>query len=91
MYGIGEKGAKGIDDARHNLFVKAKRDLEVLPQTHGALDLTITKATYQAKILLQAYYAIMNLVNIPAETVGWREGTDGLEVVLKRLLAIPDA
>ena len=36
LYGIGEKNAKGTDDARHNLFVKAKRDLEVLPPNHGA-------------------------------------------------------
>ena len=26
LYGLGEKDDRGIDDARHNLFVKAKRD-----------------------------------------------------------------
>ena len=31
-------------------FVKAKRDLDVLPPTHGALELQITRAIYQAKI-----------------------------------------
>ena len=43
---------KGIDDTRHNIFVEAKRDLEVLPPTHGALELHvhITRANFQAKI-----------------------------------------
>ena len=33
-------------------FVKAKHDLDVLPQTHDALELHITRASYQAKIWL---------------------------------------
>ena len=37
LYGIGEKDVRCIDDTRHSLFVKAKRDLDVLPPTHGAL------------------------------------------------------
>ena len=41
---------KGIDDARHNLFVEAKRDLEMLPPAHCALELHNTRANYQAKI-----------------------------------------
>ena len=39
LYGIGEKDVRGIDDARHSLFVKAERDLDVLPPSHGALKL----------------------------------------------------
>ena len=35
-------------------FVKAKCDLDVFPPTHGALELNITRANYQAKIWLQA-------------------------------------
>ena len=34
LHGVGEKDAKGINDTRHNLFVEAKRDLEMLPPTH---------------------------------------------------------
>ena len=54
LYGIGEKDVRGIDDARHSFFVKAKQDLDVLHPTHGALELHITRANYQAKIWLQA-------------------------------------
>ena len=45
-----KKDVRGIDDARHSLFLKAKRDLDVLPPTHGSLELHITRANYQAKI-----------------------------------------
>ena len=48
-------------------------------------------AKYQAKIWLQAGYVIMDLENKQTETIGWLESTDGLEVVWKHLLAIPDA
>ena len=40
--------ARGIADVRHSLFVKAKRDLNVLSLTHGALELHITRANYSA-------------------------------------------
>ena len=33
LFGIGEKEVRGIVDARHNLFVKAKPDLDMLPLT----------------------------------------------------------
>ena len=36
LHKIGEKNVRGIDDARHSLFVKVQRDLEVLPVTYGA-------------------------------------------------------
>ena len=39
LYEIGEEDVRGIDDARHSLFVKAKRGLDMLPPTHGALEL----------------------------------------------------
>ena len=87
FYGIGDKDFKGIDDTRHNIFVKAKHDLEVLPP----LALHITRANYQANIWLQADYVIMDLENKPIETFGMQEGTDGLESVWKHSLAIPDA
>ena len=53
-------------------FVKAKRDLDALPPTHGALELHITRANYQAKIWLQADHVIMDLETIDL----WQEGTD---------------
>ena len=34
LYGIEEKGVRGIDDARHSLFLKVKRDLDGLPATN---------------------------------------------------------
>ena len=72
-------------------FVEAKRDLEMLPPTHCGLELHTASANYQAKIWLQADHVIMDLENEPTETVSLQEGTDGLEVVWKRLLAVTDA
>ena len=43
------------------------------------------------KIWRRADYVIMDLENIQNKTIGLQEGTDGLEGVLKHLLAIPDA
>ena len=60
-YGIGEKDVRGVDDARHNLFVKVKRALDVLPPIKGELELHITRANYQAKIWLKADHMIMVL------------------------------
>ena len=47
---IEEKGVNGIDNARHSLFVKVKRDIEELPPTHYILELHIKRPNYQAKI-----------------------------------------
>ena len=55
------KYVRGIDNARHSLSVKAKHDLDVLPPAHGALELHITRANYQAKIWLQADHVKMDL------------------------------
>ena len=68
LYGIGEKDVIGIDDARHSLFVKVKRDLDVLPPTHGTLELYINRTNYQAKIWLQADHIIMDLEKKLTET-----------------------
>ena len=77
LYGIRESDVRGIDDARHSIFVNAKRDLDVLPPTHGALELHITKANYQSKIWLQADHVLMDLENKLTETIDlWQEGTD---------------
>ena len=77
MYGIGEKDVRGSDDARHSLSVKAKRDQDMFPLSHGALELHITRTYYQAKVWLQADHAIMDLENKPTETNDlWQEGTN---------------
>ena len=77
LCGNGENDVRGIDDARHSLFVKAKHDLDVLPPTHGTFELHITRANYQAKIWLQADHAIMDQGNKLTETIDlWQEGTD---------------
>ena len=57
--------------------MKAKCDLDVLPPTHSALELHITRANYQAKIWLQTDNVIMDLENNLTETIDLRqEGTD---------------
>ena len=77
LYGMGEKDVRGIDGARHSIFVKVKHDLDVLPPTHDALELHITRPSYQAKILLQADHVIKDLKNKLTETIDmWQEGTD---------------
>ena len=40
-------------------------------------------------IWIQASHAIIDIDNEPTETIGWRDGTDELEVVWKCLPAIP--
>ena len=70
--------------------MKAKRDLDVLPPTHGAL-VTYQRENYQANVWLQADYVIMGLENKVTETIGMQEDTCGLEVVWKHLLSLPDA
>ena len=35
LYGIEENGVNDIDDAMHSIFVKATRDLEMLPPIHS--------------------------------------------------------
>ena len=62
-------------------FVKAKRDLEMFPPAHYALELHIKRTNYRAKIWLQAGHAIANLDNKPTETIGRQDGTDEQEVV----------
>ena len=53
LYGIEEKGVKGIENARHSLHVKDKRDIEMLPPIHNALELHITRPCCQSKILFK--------------------------------------
>ena len=70
-----------VDDARHLLFDKAKRTLEMLPPTTDALKLHIARANYQAGIWIRADVAIIDIEVRPVDTNAWQEGTDGLEIV----------
>ena len=81
LYRNEENDVKSIDNARYSLFVKAKRDLVMLPPTHNALQLHNKRSNYQAMIWLQADNTIKNLENEPTETIGWQDGTDKIEVV----------
>ena len=77
LYGFGGKNVRGIDGARHSLFVKTNRDLDELPPNHSTLKLHITRTNYQTKIWLQADQVILDLENKPTETIDlWQEGTD---------------
>ena len=61
----------------HSLFVKVKRELDVLPPAHGAKELHITRENYQAKIWLQADHVLMDLENKPTEYINlWQSGAD---------------
>ena len=51
-------------------LVKARCDLEMLLPTHYALELHIKRPNYQAHIWLEAGHAIINLENVPTETIG---------------------
>ena len=54
------------------VYVKAKRDLDVLDPTNGVLELHITRANFQAKIWLQADPVIKLTETIDL----WQEGTN---------------
>ena len=87
LYGIDDND---INCARRSLFVKAKRALEMLPPTKDALELHVARANYQAKIWINADKAIMDSDNNKAaDTIGWTESLNGLEIVWKRLPAVP--
>ena len=75
MYEIEETGVKDTDNARHSLFVKAKRALKMSPPTIYALELHIKRKNYQVNIWFQANHAIMNLENELTETIGSQEST----------------
>ena len=63
----------------------------MLPPTTDALKLHIERANYQAGIWIRADVAIMDTEVRPVDTNAWQDGTDGLEVVWKRLPTVPDA
>ena len=80
---------KGVDWARHHLFVKGKKSLETLPPTKDALELHIHRANYQAKIWLRADKPDMEIGTPSCE--GWIVENDILEPVWSRLPPVPMA
>ena len=78
----------GVDRARHDLFQKGKKVLEMLPPTSDALELHMSRANYQAKVWLQANKTNV-LVPDPEETGGWQATDRRLEVVWLRKPSVP--
>ena len=82
--------SSGVDRARHDLFQKGKKALEMLPPTSDALELHMSRTNYQAKVWLQANKADVDVPD-PEETGGW-QATDGrLEVVWLRKPSVPSS
>ena len=59
----------GVDKGRHDIFVKGKKSLEMLPPTEDSLQLHWERSNYQAKIWLQA--------DLPVTTLGDPSGCGG--------------
>lgn len=82
--------SRSADEARHDIFSKGKKGLELLPPTSNALSLHIARANYQAKIWLQSDKRSLALE--PAwETDGWTRNNNGLQIVWMTKPAIPEA
>ena len=82
--------SSGVDKARHDMFQKGMKALEMLPPTSDALELHMSRANYQAKVWLQANKADV-VVADPEETGGW-QATDGrLDVVWMRTPCVPSS
>ena len=88
LFGGVSSQSTNVDILRCIMFSKGKRDLQKLPPTNGALKLHYARANYQAKIWLQANQTIMDVTS-PVETGGWKETSDGINVVWKKHPSIP--
>jgi hypothetical protein len=77
-----------VNSARLQLFSKAKKDLELLPPTHDALELHVARANEQAKIWLQAD---RECINIADDCLGWTKQDGIMKPVWTRLPAVPAA
>ncbi|KAK7079450.1 hypothetical protein SK128_006157 [Halocaridina rubra] len=77
-------GTTAIDDpdsvnkARHVMFQKGKKALEMFPPNKDALECHIFRANYQAKIWLQATTRNMDVGSL-LETGGWTQAENGLK------------
>ena len=88
LYGIPEQ--QTVDNARLQLFGKSKLGLEMLPPTRDALEFYTARATYQAKIWLQADQEHIHIPS-PTDISAWMMESDCLKAVWTRLPPIPDA
>ena len=82
--------SSGVDGARHDLFQKGNKALEMLPPTSDALALHMSRANYQTKVWLQSNKADV-VVPDPEETGGWQVTARGLEVVWLRTPSVPSS
>ena len=86
----GRPDQSSVDQARLQLFGKAKNGLEILPPTKDTLELHTIRANYQAKIWLQADQQHIQ-VSSPVDTSAWINEEGCLKAVWTRLPPIPDA
>ena len=73
-----------VNQARPHLFVKGRKELDMLPPTRVALDLHCKRANYQARIWLQADQEQI-IVPPPIDTFAWTKETSMLSPVWTRL------
>ncbi|KAG7161336.1 hypothetical protein Hamer_G013968 [Homarus americanus] len=85
VYGTSEQPT--INYARLQLFSKAKKSLEMLTPTTGALEFHLAHSNHQAKIRLQEH----THVPFPTIEIGWTIEQSGLQVIWTRMPPIPDA
>ena len=85
----GKTELKAVDQARIQLFGKAKKGLEMLPPTRDSLELHVARANYQAKIWLQADHEQIH-VSSPIDTLAWKKDCGYLCAVWTRLPPVPD-
>ena len=88
LYGVPTQ--TDVNQARLHLFVKGRKELDMLPPTRDALDLHCKRANYQARIWLQADQEQI-IVPPPTDTFAWTKETSMLSPVWTRLPPIPEA
>ena len=88
MYGTPEQ--PNVDNARLQLFGKAKLGLEMLPSTRDALERHTACINYQANIWLQADQEHIH-IRSPTDTSAWTMESYCLKAVWTRYPALPGA
>lgn len=81
--------SSGIDRARHDLFQKGKRAIDMLPPTSDALALHLARANHQAKVWLLSDKVYVN--ESPEETGGWKVVDQHLVAVWQRKPPVPQS
>ena len=88
LYGVPTQ--TDVNQARPHLFVKGRKELNMLPPTRDVLDLHCKRENYQARIWLQADQEQI-IVPPPTDTFAWTKETSMLSHVWTRLPPIPEA